>query len=204
MTSEKNKAILSDRFYIEALLNVNGFRVENIVNDQNTYDNHNSYHNPAHMWSVAERCLNNPLTASFPKNEIICLLLAALYHDAGYDKDKTETENLDTAVFVFGQSSAYYLLDYADNKLIRDLIYATDNRKIGKLGSEEEYKTLKSILKDADVCQTLGKDGEQWRDLLSEEMGVDIDVQSTKEWLSSFEMLTDAGQQIKDDFLNLD
>ena len=36
MTSEKNKAILSDRFYIEALLNVNGFRVENIVNDQNT------------------------------------------------------------------------------------------------------------------------------------------------------------------------
>ena len=52
--------------------------------------------------------------------------------------------------------------------------------------------------------QTLGKDGEQWRDLLSEEMGVDIDVQSTKEWLSSFEMLTDAGQQMKDDFLNLD
>ena len=87
---------------------------------------------------------------------------------------------------------------------IRDLIYATDNQKIGKLGSEEEYKTLKSILKDADVCQTLGKDGEQWRDLLSEEMSVDIDVQSTKEWLSSFEMLTDAGQQMKDDFLNLD
>ena len=68
----------------------------------------------------------------------------------------------------------------------------------------EEYKTLKSILKDADVCQTLGEDGELWRNLLSEEMGMNIDIQSTKEWLSSFEMLTDAGQQMKDDFMKLD
>ena len=83
------------------------------------------------------------------------------------------------------------------------MIYATDNRKIGKLGTEEEHKTLKSILKDADVCQTLGEDGELWRDLLSEEMGMDIDIQSTKEWFSSFEMLTDAGQQMKDDFMKL-
>ena len=59
---------------------------------------------------------------------------------------------------------------------------------------------MRAILKDADVTQTFIKGGEVWRDRLSKEFGVKLDLNTDLEFLNSINILTPYGRKLIQDW----
>ena len=59
---------------------------------------------------------------------------------------------------------------------------------------------MRAILKDADITQTAIKGGDVWRERLSEEFGVKLDLNTDLEFLNSINILTPYGRKLIQDW----
>lgn len=163
-------------------------------------DTGNPYHNFNHILSVLDRVQKNPLYNTLKEDERILLELSALFHDAGHSRFNTEEENLAIAVSIleeFRVSSGE--LTVTESEVISELIYSTDNRNLNFVKDDDLY-LMRAILKDADVTQTFIKGGEVWRDRLSKEFGVKLDLNTDLEFLNSINILTPYGRKLIQDW----
>lgn len=163
-------------------------------------DTGNPYHNFDHILSVLDRVQKNPLYNTLKEDERILLDLSALFHDAGHSRFNSEEENLAIAVSLleeFRVSSGD--LTVTESEVISELIYSTDNRNLNFIKDDDLY-LMRAILKDADVTQTFIKGGEVWRDRLSKEFGVKLDLNTDLEFLNSINILTPYGRKLIQDW----
>lgn len=163
-------------------------------------DTGNPYHNFDHILSVLDRVQKNPLYNTLKEDERILLGLSALFHDAGHSRFNSEEENLAIAVSLleeFRVSSGD--LTVTESEVISELIYSTDNRNLNFVKDDDLY-LMRAILKDADVTQTFIKGGEVWRDRLSKEFGVKLDLNTDLEFLNSINILTPYGRKLIQDW----
>lgn len=163
-------------------------------------DTGNPYHNFDHILSVLDRVHKNPLYNTLKEDERILLDLSALFHDAGYSRFNSEEENLAIAVSLleeFRVSSGD--LTVTESEVISELIYSTDNRNLNFVKDDDLY-LMRAILKDADITQTAIKGGDVWRERLSEELGVKLDINTDVEFLNSINILTPYGRKIIQDW----
>ena len=163
-------------------------------------DTGNPYHNFDHILSVLDRVHKNPLYNTLKEDERILLDLSALFHDAGHSRFNSEEENLAIAVSLleeFRVSSGD--LTVTESEVISELIYSTDNRNLNFVKDDDLY-LMRAILKDADVTQTFIKGGEVWRDRLSKEFGVKLDLNTDLEFLNSINILTPYGRKLIQDW----
>lgn len=163
-------------------------------------DTGNPYHNFDHILSVLDRVQKNPLYNTLKEDERILLDLSALFHDAGHSRFNSEEENLAIAVSLleeFCVSSGD--LTVTESEVISELIYSTDNRNLNFVKDDDLY-LMRAILKDADVTQTFIKGGEVWRDRLSKEFGVKLDLNTDLEFLNSINILTPYGRKLIQDW----
>lgn len=163
-------------------------------------DTGNSYHNFDHILSVLDRVHKNPLYNTLKEDERILLDLSALFHDAGHSRFNSEEENLAIAVSLleeFRVSSGD--LTVTESEVISELIYSTDNRNLNFVKDDDLY-LMRAILKDADITQTAIKGGDVWRERLSEELGVKLDINTDVEFLNSINILTPYGRKIIQDW----
>ena len=163
-------------------------------------DTGNPYHNFDHILSVLDRVQKNPLYNTLKEDERILLDLSALFHDAGHSRFNSEEENLAIAVSLleeFRVSSGD--LTVTESEVMSELIYATDNRNLNFVKDDDLY-LMRAILKDADVTQTFIKGGEVWRDRLSKEFGVKLDLNTDLEFLNSINILTPYGRKLIQDW----
>lgn len=163
-------------------------------------DTGNPYHNFDHILSVLDRVQKNPLYNTLKEDERILLDLSALFHDAGHSRFNSEEENLAIAVSLleeFRVSSGD--LTVTESEVISELIYSTDNRNLNFVKDDDLY-LMRAILKDADITQTAIKGGEVWRERLSEEFGVKLDLNTDLEFLNSINILTPYGRKIIQDW----
>lgn len=163
-------------------------------------DTGNPYHNFDHILSVLDRVQKNHLYNTLKEDERILLDLSALFHDAGHSRFNSEEENLAIAVSLleeFRVSSGD--LTVTESEVISELIYSTDNRNLIFVKDDDLY-LMRAILKDADVTQTFIKGGEVWRDRLSKEFGVKLDLNTDLEFLNSINILTPYGRKLIQDW----
>ena len=163
-------------------------------------DTGNPYHNFDHILSVLDRVQKNPLYNTLKEDERILLDLSALFHDAGHSRFNSEEENLAIAVSLleeFRVSSGD--LTVTESEVISELIYSSDNRNLNFVKDDDLY-LMRAILKDADVTQTFIKGGEVWRDRLSKEFGVKLDLNTDLEFLNSINILTPYGRKLIQDW----
>ena len=163
-------------------------------------DTGNPYHNFDHILSVLDRVHKNPLYNTLKEDERILLDLSALFHDAGHSRFNSEEENLAIAVSLleeFRVSSGDLTL--TESEVISELIYSTDNRNLNFVKDDDLY-LMRAILKDADITQTAIKGGDVWRERLSEELGVKLDINTDVEFLNSINILTPYGRKIIQDW----
>ena len=163
-------------------------------------DTGNPYHNFDHILSVLDRVQKNPLYNTLKEDERILLDLSALFHDAGHSRFNSEEENLAIAVSLleeFRVSSGD--LTVTESEVISELIYSTDNRNLNFVKDDDLY-LMRAILKDADITQTFIKGGEVWRDRLSKEFGVKLDLNTDLEFLNSINILTPYGRKLIQDW----
>ena len=163
-------------------------------------DTGNPYHNFDHILSVLDRVQKNPLYNTLKEDERILLDLSALFHDAGHSRFNSEEENLAIAVSLleeFRVSSGD--LTVTESEVSSELIYSTDNRNLNFVKDDDLY-LMRAILKDADVTQTFIKGGEVWRDRLSKEFGVKLDLNTDLEFLNSINILTPYGRKLIQDW----
>ena len=163
-------------------------------------DTGNPYHNFDHILSVLDRVHKNPLYNTLKEDERILLDLSALFHDAGHSRFNSEEENLAIAVSLleeFRVSSGD--LTVTESEVISELIYSTDNRNLNFVKDDDLY-LMRAILKDADITQTAIKGGDVWRERLSEEFGVKLDINTDVEFLNSINILTPYGRKIIQDW----
>ena len=163
-------------------------------------DTGNPYHNFDHILSVLDRVQKNPLYNTLKEDERILLDLSALFHDAGHSRFNSEEEKLAIAVSLleeFRVSSGD--LTVTESEVISELIYSTDNRNLNFVKDDDLY-LMRAILKDADVTQTFIKGGEVWRDRLSKEFGVKLDLNTDLEFLNSINILTPYGRKLIQDW----
>ena len=163
-------------------------------------DTGNPYHNFDHILSVLDRVHKNPLYNTLKEDERILLDLSALFHDAGHSRFNSEEENLAIAVSLleeFRVSSGD--LTVTESEVISELIYSTDNRNLNFVKDDDLY-LMRAILKDADITQTAIKGGDVWRERLSEELGVKLDINTDVEFLNSINILTPYGRKIIQDW----
>ena len=163
-------------------------------------DTGNPYHNFDHILSVLDRVQKNPLYNTLKEDERILLDLSALFHDAGHSRFNTEEENLAIAVSLleeFRVSSGE--LTVTESEVISELIYSTDNRNLNFVKDDDLY-LMRAILKDADITQTAIKGGDVWRERLSEEFGVKLDLNTDLEFLNSINILTPYGRKLIQDW----
>ena len=163
-------------------------------------DTGNPYHNFDHILSVLDRVQKNPLYNTLKEDERILLDLSALFHDAGHSRFNSEEENLAIAVSLleeFSVSSGD--LTVTESEVISELIYSTDNRNLNFVKDDDLY-LMRAILKDADITQTAIKGGEVWRERLSEEFGVKLDLNTDLEFLNSINILTPYGRKLIQDW----
>lgn len=163
-------------------------------------DTGNPYHNFDHILSVLDRVQKNPLYNTLKEDERILLDLSALFHDAGHSRFNSEEENLAIAVSLleeFRVSSGD--LTVTESEVISELIYSTDNRNLNFVKDDDLY-LMRAILKDADITQTAIKGGGVWRERLSEEFGVKLDLNTDLEFLNSINILTPYGRKLIQDW----
>ena len=163
-------------------------------------DTGNPYHNFDHILSVLDRVQKNPLYNTLKEDERILLDLSALFHDAGHSRFNSEEENLAIAVSLleeFRVSSGD--LTVTESEVISELIYSTDNRNLNFVKDDDLY-LMRAILKDADVTQTFIKGGDVWRDRLSKEFGMKLDLNTDLEFLNSINILTPYGRKLIQDW----
>lgn len=163
-------------------------------------DTGNPYHNFDHILSVLDRVHKNPLYNTLKEDERILLDLSALFHDAGHSRFNSEEENLAIAVSLleeFRVSSGD--LTVTESEVISELIYSTDNRNLNFVKDDDLY-LMRAILKDADITQTAIKGGDVWRERLSEELGVKLDINTDVEFLNSINILTPYGRKLIQDW----
>lgn len=163
-------------------------------------DTGNPYHNFDHILSVLDRVHKNPLYNTLKEDERILLDLSALFHDAGHSRFNSEEENLAIAVSLleeFRVSSRD--LTVTESEVISELIYSTDNRNLNFVKDDDLY-LMRAILKDADITQTAIKGGDVWRERLSEELGVKLDINTDVEFLNSINILTPYGRKLIQDW----
>lgn len=163
-------------------------------------DTGNPYHNFDHILSVLDRVHKNPLYNTLKEDERILLDLSTLFHDAGHSRFNSEEENLAIAVSLleeFRVSSGD--LTVIESEVISELIYSTDNRNLNFVKDDDLY-LMRAILKDADITQTAIKGGDVWRERLSEELGVKLDINTDVEFLNSINILTPYGRKIIQDW----
>lgn len=163
-------------------------------------DTGNPYHNFDHILSVLDSVHKNPLYNTLKEDERILLDLSALFHDAGHSRFNSEEENLAIAVSLleeFRVSSGD--LTVTESEVISELIYSTDNRNLNFVKDDDLY-LMRAILKDADITQTAIKGGDVWRERLSEELGVKLDINTDVEFLNSINILTPYGRKIIQDW----
>ena len=163
-------------------------------------DTGNPYHNFDHILSVLDRVHKNPLYNTLKEDERILLDLSALFHDAGHSRFNSEEENLAIAVSLleeFRVSSGE--LTVTESEVISELIYSTDNRNLNFVKDDDLY-LMRAILKDADITQTAIKGGDVWRERLSEEFGVKLDLNTDLEFLNSINILTPYGRKLIQDW----
>ena len=147
-----------------------------------------------------DRVHKNPLYNTLKEDERILLDLSALFHDAGHSRFNSEEENLAIAVSLleeFRVSSGD--LTVTESEVISELIYSTDNRNLNFVKDDDLY-LMRAILKDADITQTAIKGGDVWRERLSEELGVKLDINTDVEFLNSINILTPYGRKIIQDW----
>ena len=163
-------------------------------------DTGNPYHNFDHILSVLDRVQKNPLYNTLKEDERILLDLSAIFHDAGHSRFNSEEENLAIAVSLleeFRVSSGD--LTVTESEVISELIYSTDNRNLNFVKDDDLY-LMRAILKDADITQTAIKGGDVWRERLSEEFGVKLDLNTDLEFLNSINILTPYGRKLIQDW----
>ena len=163
-------------------------------------DTGNPYHNFDHILSVLDRVHKNPLYNTLKEDERILLDLSALFHDAGHSRFNSEEENLAIAVSLleeFRVSSGD--LTVTESEVISELIYSTDNRNLNFVKDDDLY-LMRAILKDADITQTAITGGDVWRERLSEELGVKLDINTDVEFLNSINILTPYGRKLIQDW----
>lgn len=160
------------------------------------YAYNQEYHNFNHAISVTYRAIINKEYVNLSKIDKKILIVSCLFHDAGHNKNNTEKLNLLIAYNLFLNSEiSYYFTDKQKN-IIKETIYATDNRNLSAYVTNK----LGKIIRDADITQTLVDD--DWMIRLAKESNLPISRESTKLWLEDVMLLTESGRLIKDDFLN--
>lgn len=163
-------------------------------------DTGNPYHNFDHILSVLDRVHKNPLYNTLKEDERILLDLSALFHDAGHSRFNSEEENLAIAVSLLEEFRVSFGdLTVTESEVISELIYSTDNRNINFVKDDDLY-LMRAILKDADITQTAIKGGDVWRERLSEEFGVKLDLNTDLEFLNSINILTPYGRKLIQDW----
>ena len=159
-------------------------------------DTGNPYHNFDHILSVLDRVHKNPLYNTLKEDERILLDLSALFHDAGHSRFNSEEENLAIAVSLLEEFRVSFGdLTVTESEVISELIYSTDNRNLNFVKDDDLY-LMRAILKDADITQTAIKGGDVWRERLSEEFGVKLDLNTDLEFLNSINILTPYGRKL--------
>lgn len=163
-------------------------------------DTGNPYHNFDHILSVLDRVHKNPLYNTLKEDERILLDLSALFHDAGHSRFNSEEENLAIAVSLLEEFRVSFGdLTVTESEVISELIYSTDNRNLNFVKDDDLY-LMRAILKDADITQTAIKGGDVWRERLSEELGVKLDINTDVEFLNSINILTPYGRKLIQDW----
>ena len=163
-------------------------------------DTGNPYHNFDHILSVLDRVHKNPLYNTLKEDERILLDLSALFHDAGHSRFNSEEENLAIAVSLLEEFRVSFGdLTVTESEVISELIYSTDNRNLNFVKDDDLY-LMRAILKDADITQTPIKGEDVWRERLSEELGVKLDINTDVEFLNSINILTPYGRKIIQDW----
>lgn len=163
-------------------------------------DTGNPYHNFDHILSVLDRVHKNPLYNTLKEDERILLDLSALFHDAGHSRFNSEEENLAIAVSLLEEFRVSFGdLTVTESEVISELIYSTDNRNLNFVKDDDLY-LMRAILKDADITQTAIKGGDVWRERLSEEYGVKLDLNTDLEFLNSINILTPYGRKLIQDW----
>ena len=163
-------------------------------------DTGNPYHNFDHILSVLDRVHKNPLYNTLKEDERILLDLSALFHDAGHSRFNSEEENLAIAVSLLEEFRVSFGdLTVTESEVISELIYSTDNRNLNFVKDDDLY-LMRAILKDADITQTAIKGGDVWRERLSEEFGVKLDLNTDLEFLKSINILTPYGRKLIQDW----
>jgi hypothetical protein len=163
-------------------------------------DTGNPYHNFDHILSVLDRVHKNPLYNTLKEDERILLDLSALFHDAGHSRFNSEEENLAIAVSLLEEFRVSFGdLTVTESEVISELIYSTDNRNLNFVKDDDLY-LMRAILKDADITQTAIKGGDVWRERLSEEFGVKLDLNTDLEFLNSINILTPYGRKLIQDW----
>lgn len=117
------------------------------------------YHGAAHGVTVALRSAEAAERAGIPPENIRPLLLAGLFHDAGYVPGYDEDDNIDRAV-----RFATSVLG-GEDKEIETLIRSTSFPHLAPPSS------LAAIIQDADLLQGIEPDGERFLVGLKEERG---------------------------------
>lgn len=163
-------------------------------------DQKNSYHNFDHILSVLSRVQENPLYQTLKDDEKLLLDLACIFHDAGHSRFNTEEENLAIAVsFVEEFRILSGELTVFESEIISELIYSTDNRNLNFI-KEDDLFLSRAMLKDADITQTFIKDGDVWRERLSEEFGISLNLDRDLEFINSINLLTPFGRRIVEEW----
>lgn len=163
-------------------------------------DQKNPYHNFDHILSVLSRVQENPLYQTLKDDEKLLLDLACIFHDAGHSRFNTEEENLAIAVSLVEEFRVLSgELTVFESEIISELIYSTDNRNLNFI-KEDDLFLSRAMLKDADITQTFIKDGDTWRERLSEEFGASLTLDRDFEFINSITLLTPFGRRIVEEW----
>lgn len=117
------------------------------------------YHNFEHVYTVAKRALflyQNEISTQ-KESDIHAIIIASLFHDIGYDPNKNDFDNIETAIILFDnfkkENQDEMFSNFNITPLIHKLIRATEFPH-SKIQDENKHHTkLQLIIQDADLTQ---------------------------------------------------
>jgi hypothetical protein len=195
---------------IDSVVDSSNFLNDLFVDVSSSFTKKYDYHNYGHCLSVAndalslfgqELVLNQTAFFSEVASSSLSLLLAGLYHDAGYQGHSDDSLNIQESLRILEESPAW------SSQLIKNYPSVTVE-SVSTLVRETQYPHKKSssilsaILQDSDILQTvLHPSEDMWR--LSREQNRIITQNRTREWLRGESLGSHSGRQIAEKFLQI-
>lgn len=153
------------------------------------FDNKNKfkYHNINHIYSFVLNLVSMPKFKSISKYQQRLLIIAGLFHDSGYLGKKDDLENINSAIRFFKLTKHLLDLNIIEVNYIEMLILSTinDYRYNPSILELVEYS---SLMQDADLMTNFEDDSEIFRQGLSEELNVNITIESTIDFLKNYDI----------------